>query len=128
MYIIFIYQMKLPFVYKTKPSIHFVNGLNVEKQLIKPKHLYVFRDPLLKNNKFISLNQGVFASISRHTLNEIKSEIDLYFDIQNILYDDFETYLEERKQNAVVIYNAYSDLKQFKTYFLYFEMSPSKKI
>lgn len=120
--------MKLPFIFKNKPSIHFVNGLNVEKQLIRPKYLYVFRDPLLKDNKFISLNQGVFASISQYTLNEIKNDIDLYFDIQNVLYDDFQTYLEDRKENAVVIYNAYSDIKQFKTYYLYFEISPSKKI
>lgn len=107
---------------KQSPSTHFVNGLNVSEQVTDTKVLYVFKDPIINNDRLIHIKQGALAATSASTLEALKNHLDLYFNVNAISQKDFVVYLSNTKVNGIVIYNAYCDIRNKNTYFLYFEM------
>ena len=107
---------------KKGPSIHFVNGLNVSQDIIDSKVVYVFKDPLQADDKLVQIKQGVLASVTPNTLHSLKKQLDLYFEVYTISNTDFKLYLLENNTNGLVMYNAYSNLSNRNTYFLYFDI------
>lgn len=107
---------------KQSHSTHFVDSINVSEKVMNTKVLYVFKDPIINNDNFVHIKQGVFAATSSFTLEVLKEHLDLYFEVYGITQKDFIVYLSIKEANGIVIYNAYSDLQSKNTYFLYFEM------
>ena len=107
---------------KQIPSTHFVNGINVSEEVLDSKIMYVFKDPIMETDNFVQIKQGVLSATSSTTLEALKKHLDLYFLVYGISQKDFRVYLSHSQVNGIVIYNAYSDLRNKNTYFLYFEM------
>lgn len=107
---------------KTVPSTHFVNGINVSEEVVDSKVVYVFKDPIVETDSFVHIKQGVLSATSSTTLEALKKHLDLYFLVYGISQKDFQVYLSNSKMNGIVIYNAYCDLRNKNTYFLYFEI------
>lgn len=107
---------------KKTPQVHLVNGMNVRDELLNTKVLYVFKDPSLNGDGLVTVTQGVLASISQNTLESLKQHLDLDFTVHGISKGDFELCLMDHDSNGIVIYNAYSSLRDKCSYYLYYEV------
>lgn len=111
-------------------SVHLVNGLNIDKNIIQSEYFYVLCDsPKIKDithtlsYHILDSPKGILAFTNKEHVQVLREYLHLPYHVVKIEQRDLISYNEITKTKSIVLYNSYTDIESKSSYFLYFELS-----
>lgn len=115
---------------KNISSVHLVNGLNIDKNIVQTDYLYVLCDsPKIKDISntlsyhILDSRKGILAFTTQEHISILKEYLHLPYHIVKIKQNDLITYNKLTKTSSIVLYNSYTDVETKSSYFLYFDLN-----
>lgn len=110
-------------------SVHLVNGLNIDKNIVQTDDLYVLCDsPKIKDISntlsyhILDSRKGILAFTTQEHINILREYLHLQYHVVKIKKNDLITYNKITKTSSIVLYNSYTDVESKSSYFLYFDL------
>jgi hypothetical protein len=126
-----VYAQSCPLSTKIKniSSVHLVNGLNIDKNIVQTEHLYVLCDsPKIKDVSntlsyhILDSRKGILSFTNEDHIQVLREYLHLPYHVVKIKRNDLINYNKLTKTSSIVLYNSYTDVESKSSYFLYFEL------
>ena len=111
-------------------SVHLVNGLNVDKNIVQSEDLYVLCDsPKIKDISntlsyhILDSRKGILSFTNKEHIQILREYLHLPYYVVKIQKKDLISYNKLTKTSSIVLYNSYTDIESKSSYFLYFELN-----
>lgn len=115
---------------KNISSVHLVNGLNIDSNIVQTNDLYVLCDsPKIKDISntlsyhILDSRKGILAFTNEEHIQVLREYLHLPYHVVKIKRNDLIAYNKLTKTSSIVLYNSYTDVESKSSYFLYFELN-----
>lgn len=111
-------------------SVHLVNGLNIDTNVMETEHFYVLCDvPKIKNVSntlsyhILDSKKGIMAFVNEQHIHVLKKYLELPYHVVKINRQDLIRYNKTTKSSSIILYNSYTDIESKSSYFLYYDLN-----